>query len=223
MGILPTIRDKKLIFERDNRYVSISRYGKIVVSDEIEDGANVRLLLVNGTRESATYTTPGLRNEPVFEYIRTIRYLLTRYDHIKHALIIGGAGYAFPKFFISHYEDASIDVVENNPEMVDIAKKYFYLDELVEEYRLKETGRLATYIDDGLRYLQTTDRRYDLIVNDAFVGHVADKSLLSDAGCRSIYNALNDRGVYMINAITARTGQGSMPGVMTQETVSRVF
>lgn len=223
MQIIRGIKNRKLIIERKSRYFSISKYGKIIVTDEIEGGVPVRLLLVNGTRESATYTTPGMRNEAVFEYIRTIDAIIRHYPSLRRALIIGGAGYAFPKFYISHFKDVTIDVVENNPEMIEIAKKYFYLDELYEEYHLEETGRLETFIDDGMHYLKTSKRTYDLIINDAFVGNVADKGLASAEGVKAVFDRLEPGGLYLINAITARTGKGAMPGIMAQEVVSRIF
>ena len=223
MKIIRSIRDRKLIIERKNRYISISGYGKIVVCDTVEAGASIRLLLVNGTRESATFTTPGLRNEPVFEYLRTIAEILRKREASRHALILGGAGYAFPKMFISRYPDATLDVIENNPEMPQIARKYFYLDELYETYDLDRTGRLTTTIDDGLHFLQNCKRRFDLIINDAFVGNIADEGLGSAAGCQAVFDCLEEGGLYLVNAITARTGPRAMPGILALETMSRIF
>ena len=70
-------------------YQSRTPYGKIQVQDTVEAGVPVRLLLVDGTRESATYLIPGLHNEPVFEYIRAITRMADELEHRKSLLLIG--------------------------------------------------------------------------------------------------------------------------------------
>ena len=223
MRIHPSLSEKKLVIERKNRYFSLSRFGRLEVTDTIENGAEVRLLLVNGTRESATFLAPGLRNLPVFEYIRTIGNILRENDFIRDTLLIGGAGFSLPKFYITYFPGKRMDVVENNPEMVEIAKRFFFLEELNATLEADEQASLRVFIDDGLRFLQTREERYDLIINDAFVGRIADSQLSGEAGIRAIYERLRPGGLYLVNAITARSGQGSMPGVLQIERMSRVF
>ncbi|MBR5970832.1 MAG: fused MFS/spermidine synthase [Lachnospiraceae bacterium] len=223
MRIRPSLSEKKIVVERKNRYFSLSRHGRLEVTDTVENGAEIRLLTVNGTRESATFLRPGLRNLPVFEYIRTIGEILRKNDFIKDTLLIGGAGFSLPKFYISFFPGKRMDVVENNPEMLEIAKRFFFLDELKDIDEHSGEARLCTYIDDGLHHVQTTERSYDLVINDAFVGRVADSNLSTEQGIRAIYERLRPGGLYLVNAITARAGQGSMPGVLAVERISRVF
>lgn len=204
-------------------YQSRSAHGKIQVQDTVEAGVPVRLLLVNGTRESATYLIPGLVNEPVFEYIRTITRMTDEMENIGTMLLIGGAGFSLPKHFISRYPDMRIDVVENNPEMLELARKYFFLEELYRDFDLHNTGRLHIVLDDGMNYLEKSRKQYDLIINDAFVGRVADRGLSSDRGSRLIYDRLKDGGTYFVNLITAREGVDSMNGIMAESIISRVF
>ena len=223
MRVISSVREKKLIISHKNRYFSVSPYGKVTVTDTVENGVNVRLLLVNGTRESATYLAQGLRNEPVFEYIRRILYMTEKMEHRNRVLLIGGAGFSLPKKYIATYPDGVMDVVEHNPEMVELAKHYFFLDELYEQFDLEETKRLNVYIDDGYRFLEHTPETYDLIINDAYVGRVADRALSGADGCRLVYDHLRPGGTYLANVITARTGSASMPGIMAEEMISRVF
>ena len=107
--------------------------------------------------------------------------------------------------------------------MLEIAKRYFFLDALEEEYAPLRNGRMRILIDDGFRYLTSCDRQYDLVINDAFVGRVADKELSGQEGCQAVYDRLRPGGMYLVNAITAREGSGSMPGIMAMEIISRVF
>lgn len=57
----------------------------------------------------------------------TKNYLQTR--TIKDVLLIGGGGFQFPKYFLSH-QTGNIDVVEINSILYGISKKYFFLKEV---------------------------------------------------------------------------------------------
>ena len=111
MRIISSISKRKLIIEKEAGYFSLSGHGCIEVKDTSEFGAPVRLLLVNGVRESAAYLIPGLQYEPVFGYIRVLLDIFEHKNHLKTALLIGGAGFSLPKAFISRYGDKSMDVV----------------------------------------------------------------------------------------------------------------
>lgn len=45
--------------------------------------------------------------------------------NMKHALMLGGAGYSFPQSFLATYPDAHIDVVEIDPKVTELARTYF--------------------------------------------------------------------------------------------------
>ena len=72
--------------------------------------------------------------------------------------MLGGAGFSYPKYLISHYPAKTMDVVEIDEGMVELAFKYFYLDELFDEYNLYENERLKIYVMDGRGYLATTPK-----------------------------------------------------------------
>ena len=56
------------------------------------------------------------------------------YDLGKHfkpdfqkTLMLGGAAYSYPKHYLKKYKNAEIDVVEIDPELTELARKYFRL------------------------------------------------------------------------------------------------
>lgn len=65
-------------------------------------------------------------NSLIFPY--TKYFVLGRYylPKAKNFLMIGGGGYSFPKYLLANYPDATIDVVEIDPKMTEIAKEYFF-------------------------------------------------------------------------------------------------
>ena len=221
--VLPSFRKQKFVVEDADGYVSFSRYGKIVVSDDVENGLPVRILTVNGTRESATYRDEAHRDQPVFDYLKVLCRLTAMTPGIRTSLLIGGAGCTFPRYYLRAHPEKRIDVVEQNEEMLTIARKYFYLEELFSDPAVTNGDHLRLFVDDGLRYLKKTDTAYDLIINDAFVGRIADKGLQSDAGMALVKKRLAPDGIYAINVITALRGESSMPGLIVTETARQQF
>jgi len=50
------------------------------------------------------------------------------YPKFTKVLMIGGGAYTYPKFYLKNFPEKKIDVVEIDPELTELAKKYFYLD-----------------------------------------------------------------------------------------------
>jgi hypothetical protein len=99
-------------------------------------------------------------DDSVFEY--SPYYHLIRHfkpDH-KQTLMIGGAGYTFPKEYLRRYQEARIDVVEIDPKMTEIARRFF---------RLEDDPRLSIFHEDGRIFLNHAGSdTYDAVLMDAF-------------------------------------------------------
>lgn len=220
------MQNKKDVFPRAGRIIFMKNepgYGRIEVKEVIENNELLRLLLVDDTRESAVYMEEGRHYDLVFKYTQDFAIPLHRRPGIKQTLMLGGAGFSFPKYYIHNYPDKHIDVVEFNPGMYQLALHYFYLDDLYREYNLTEDRRLEVFIEDANDYLKRTDRTYDLIINDAYVSNRMDDDLLKDRQVRNIKKCLNPGGIYIINLITAVKGPRSMPGILEYEILKRNF
>ena len=85
---------------------------------------------------------------------------------VKNSAMIGGAAYQYPKYYISHFLDKKMDVIEIDPVSTKIAREYFYLDDLIAEYG---DTRLGLYNEDGRVFLSRCEQKYDAILNDAFL------------------------------------------------------
>lgn len=212
------LKDTDILIELEDK-----GYGKIVVRENIEDGKPVRILLVNDARESGTYMKKGKRNELLFRYTHAFNRIFEVNENIHDTLLIGGAGFSYPKYYISHFPDKRMDVVELNPKMVELAMKYFYLDELYDKYELDKNDRLHIYTTDGSTYLRRTEKKYDAIINDAYIGNVQDKGLMTSSQTELVRTRLSGGGVYVINIITALVGSDAKPGITAQETLKKYF
>ena len=143
-----------------------SPYGHITISYSRLESHRIRVLDIDGGMESATYIEKDLQNELLFAYLDLFRlmfdenYLQNR--TIKDVLLIGGGGFQFPKYFLSH-QTGNIDVVEINSILYDISEKYFFLKEAIQQYDPQQT-RFHCYFEDGRYYLDRNLKKYDVIL-----------------------------------------------------------
>ena len=184
----------------------------------------MRTLTVDGARESSCYTDPGRHSELIYEYLKIFAAVPERMETTApRVLLFGGAGFSFPKYFISRYRHGTMDVVELHRELYDLAREYFFLDELSRDFDLPKSGRLRVYIQDANKYIETCRNRYDIIYNDAYHGATADGGLLSEKSSARIASLLEKDGSYVINLITPVEGYGSMQAVLACQVLKNHF
>ncbi len=168
---------------------------------ETDEGEPIRVLSVGGGFQSASYLGKR-RFEPVFAYYRSFDHLFEAPLAIKRVLMIGGGAYSYPKHLLTSKSDVSIDVVEIDPAIVDIARKHFFVDELERRFGVCGENRLTTYVSDGAEYLNRCEgARYDAIINDSFDGTNPTAQLLSPPGIAAAKRCLTCGGLYLLNAV----------------------
>lgn len=96
----------------------------------------------------------------VLEYSKFYHLIGHFNPRLSETLMIGGAGYSFPKAYLEKYPNARIDVVEIDPGMTQIAREHF---------RLTEDPRLQITHEDGRMFInRAATEKYDAILMDAF-------------------------------------------------------
>lgn len=173
-------------------------YNRIWIYNSLDPETNklVKILGINNENHSAMFLES---NELVFDYTKFFH--LARHFHpgFKETLILGGGAYSYTKDFLGEYPEATMDAVEIDPKVTEIAKQYF---------KLKEDPRLAIYHEDGRAYLNTTKKKYDVIFGDAFGSHYSvPYQLTTQEVVQRKYDILNDNGVVLINIISAIEGE----------------
>ena len=130
---------------------------------EAEDGEQVRALSLGGVFQSATYVDDR-RFEPVFAYYRAFDALFLAepaLGHpVRHVLMLGGGGFAYPKHLLTTRAGIRMDAVELDPGIVRAARRWFFLDEL--EARLADPARangcaLRVVVGDGRALLERAE------------------------------------------------------------------
>lgn len=194
----------------DTHFVKTSAGIARIHTIEDEQGNPVRVLEQNGAYESATYLDKNYP-VPVFAYQQAFDHIFeaTLFDSSfanNQVLMIGGGGYAWPKHVLSTKPDLYLDVVELDQSVTDIAKKWFYLDQLLEELP-HAADKLGLITADGRNYLKTTHKQYAAIINDTFSGKDPVLSLATIEAMQLVKLRLVPDGIYATNVVSQDEGE----------------
>jgi spermidine synthase len=108
--------------------------------------------------------------------------------NISDVLCIGLGVGIVPMDFVK--QGARVDVVEINPAVVPMAKRFFDL----------QPDKFNLTIDDGRHFLNRTRKQYDAVILDAFLGDSSPSHLLTREAFTSIRRAMRPGGTLVINA-----------------------
>ena len=191
-----------------------TQYSRIIVRDITDkNGRTLRTLSTdNRGLQSAIY--PDNPNDLVAQYARALR-LSNKYDgKVNSALMIGGAAYTYPRDFLRNNPNSSIDVVEIDPAMTDIAKKYFFL---------RDDPRMTIIHQDARLFVKRVNKKYDFVFLDAFLGLTPPPHLTTEEFMTDIRSVLANDGVLMINLYSAIEGNKSKLYTAEVNTLRKVF
>lgn len=177
-----------------------TKYNRILISQKT-DSQTKRTILSIKTDPSGYQAAifADNTNDLVFDYTKFYRLFSHFVPHPTSALMIGGCVYTYPNDFIKNFPTAKMDVVEIDPGMTDVARKYF---------SFKDKKNLTIYHQDARIFLNQTKNKYDVIFGDAFSSNTSIPFQLTtkEAIIRE-YEALNTEGVIMVNMISAIEGK----------------
>ena len=135
------------------------------------------------------------------EYLKYYDLFNYYQENTENVLMIGGAAYTYPSYFLEHYKDKKIDVVEIDSKMTELAEKYFDLN--------TQNKNLNIYHEDGRRYINTTQNKYDCILIDAFKGLNVPFQLTTEEALIQAKRNLNENGIVITNIISALDGKNA--------------
>jgi spermidine synthase len=178
---------------------------------EVVDSGDTRTLYLDGQRHSAMDKTDPTRL--VFDYTRYFHISMLMTDDVDRVLFIGGGGFSGPKRFAEEY-DATVDVVEIDPVVIDVAKRYF---------EVEESDQLNVYNMDGRQYLRETNKTYDVIVLDAYKQDKVPFQLTTQEFMALTNDRLDEDGVLVSNLISAPSGPASKFYRAEYKTISQEY
>jgi len=108
----------------------------------------------------------------------------------ERALVIGlGAG-VIPRFLHTYLPDIQVDVVEIDPVVVEVARRYFAVE---------PDARLHVHVDEGRRFVMACEQRYDAIVLDGYGLHEVPAQLSTCEFLQRVRTLLRPGGVVLGN------------------------
>lgn len=190
-------------------------FGLVKVRYDYYDYHLVVVLDVDGVLESITYLDDKFAL--IFEYMKLFDLMFDDNYHevINDVLLIGGGCFSYPKYYLKNHS-GKIDVVEINSKLFDIARDYFFLDEVLDD-------RLHCYFIDGREYLNYNRKKYDVIICDVFIGDKMLRKMHSIEAIKKVKDSLNDGGMYLCNVISSLTGKDSKMLIDIVKTLQSVF
>ena len=189
----------KWVFKLANPEILVdtdSQYSRIWVKQVNTAKTTYKTLQVDTGLESYIDTETGEMGAMYLRYYDLFEYLN---KDAKSTLMIGGAAYTYPIHYLQKYEDKTIDVVEIDEKMTQIAEEQFGLN--------AKDERLKIYTQDGRSYLNYSENKYDTILIDAFKGLNAPFELTTYEALIHAKNMLNDNGIVLTNIISSLEGE----------------
>lgn len=190
---------------------------------EHDDGPPTRVMEVGGAQQSATYIDDDLCYDLVFGYHRAYNALFDAGISIDRLLVLGGGGFSYPEHVVSTHPKTCVDVVEIDPMVTALARRWFFLDRLEAEFAIQQTGRLRIHECDGRSFVESCTGRYEAVVNDCFSGRAPVVELATIEAARQIKRCLTPGGMYLSNVIGSLQGEHAAFVEAVCSTLAEVF
>ena len=172
-----------------------SLYRNIVVYEEDEQ----RCMSFSRHQQTARQTCQSLDdpNQFVFIYTRMMMGALYLNPHPGKILIIGLGGGVLPTALAKMFPEAGIDIVEIDPAVVNVARRFFGFN---------PSQKVQVFEEDGRVFVKRAGRagqRYDLIMLDAFDHEYIPEHLLTREFLLEVKTLLAADGVLAANTFSS--------------------
>ncbi len=178
----------RLLFEKDTVYHRIRIY----------EDATWRYLRFDRSLQGGM-----LLKDPYTSPLRYPDYFLLAWlfkPDIKRVLVVGLGSGSISKRVLKEFPQVTVDSVELDPVVVDLAKKYFLVT---------EDARHRILVEDGRRYIVKTADKYDLIVMDAYFAEGVPFHLVTEEFFEQAKAKLNPGGIMAANIVGFLGGPNS--------------
>ncbi len=170
------------------RYDRESRYYRIRVVDYPDEGRRcLHFSKTRGIQSSMRLDDPTALD---LEYSRSIMAALALHPDPKDVLLVGLGGASIPKFINTHWPEIRLDIVEIDPDVVNVCQTYFHF---------KGAPGMRVIVMDGRMYLKRSRKDYDVILLDAYAADHIPFHLTTREFVRLVRGHLKAGGVAVSN------------------------
>ncbi|WPY00450.1 SAM-dependent methyltransferase [Candidatus Trichorickettsia mobilis] len=168
---------------------SSNKYGPIWVYDSAD------------LKRCLSFVPPGqviqscmMTSEPdklIFDYAKMVLGTLYLNKNPKKILMIGLGGGSVAKALYTILPSVKLDIVEINPDIPALAKKYF---------AFQEDDHTRIFVEDGFDFIKNSHHNsYDIVIIDAFTKDYVPPSFLTLEFVKNVQNVLKPNGVVAVN------------------------
>lgn len=178
-------------------------YGRVLVYDGAhpENGRPLRVMTTGPSRyQSAMYLDDP--DALVLSYVRFFDLALTMVPDARRVLILGGGGYSFPRHLRATRPGTEVTVVELDPGITALARRFF---------GLADDPGLTIVHEDARTFLNRAAGPYDLIYVDAFgTDYAPPFHLVTKEAAGRLASLLAPGGAVVVNTIAAAAGKDGL-------------
>lgn len=184
-GLARAAEKERTIFSKVTPYATLA----------VKEGkGGLRTLWFRGSKYPDSAVKVGDPDDIEYEYPQAMTVALALAAEPKRVLVVGLGGGTLPSFFRKHYPEMVIDTVDIDPDVVDVAKKFF---------GFREDATMRAYVEDGRQFIEKCTAPYDIIFLDAYSAedipyHMATKEFL-----QAVRRATTPKGVVASNIMWA--------------------
>jgi predicted membrane-bound spermidine synthase len=137
---------------------------------------------------------PKKEGRGVWSYMAAVPYYFDDTESFDEALIIGLAGGTIGRKLLANFPEVEIDGVEIDGTVVEVGKKWFDNDD----------ERIHPIVMDGRTWLQITDKKYDLVMMDAYRQPYIPFHLATHEFFQLVDAHLTEDGLMAVNVASVR-------------------
>lgn len=164
----------------------------------VSEAQGSRYLDFDNLRQSAMTVADPL--DLRLAYTRTMALAVAFRPAARRVLFIGVGGGSIPKRLRHDFPDTTIDAVDIDPVVLDVAQRFF---------GVPRDGRLRLYAEDGRLFLQKGGEAYDVVFLDAYNSDTIPFHLTTLEFYQELQQRLAPDGIVVSNIIGALVGPRS--------------
>ena len=178
----------------------------------VADNGGVRTLRFERNQQSSMLLDDPFATD--IEYVAYLHLACAVVPDPTRALVVGLGGGMLVKQLWRDHPPLTIDAVELDAEVADIAREFF---------GLPDDPRVAVHVCDGREFVEHHEATYDIVVIDAYDDDRIPRHLTTEEFMRAVYSRLRPDGVVAYNVIGSVSGTHSKPLRSLYRTAANVW
>lgn len=188
--------------------LATKRIGEITV--EVRDRGGFREMVACEKGAELVWTRASLRDpsESGWPYVDLFHVAAIQAKARRRALFVGCGGAVALRQFAKIYPGLAIDLVEREPQVVELARTWYDLDQI---------AGVSVHIADGATFVkEASPSSWDVAVVDAFDGSDSTAALRHGSFFAALRRALQPGGTLAVNVIGTLDGRGPVREAITE-------